>query len=96
MNPVTKCTPIGNQILLELLTAQEMLGTKLILSNESKTMKEFQAVILALGSLVSENYGLKVGDRVLLSGNGVPVPNYDSSERDKVLMEPQSIKALLT
>ena len=73
-----------------------MLGTKLILSNESKTMKEFQAVILALGSLVSENYGLKVGDRVLLSGNGVPVPNYDSSERDKVLMEPQSIKAILT
>jgi co-chaperonin GroES (HSP10) len=96
MNPVTKCTPIGNQILLELLTAQEMLGTKLILSNESKTMKEFQAVILALGSLVSENYGLKVGDRVLLSGNGVPVPNYDGSERDKVLMEPQSIKAILT
>lgn len=92
---VTKCTPCGYQILLELLTAQEMLNTKLIL-NENKTMREFQAVVLAVGPMLKEDYGFKVGDRVLLSGTGVPVPNYDNSERDKILMEPQSIKAVLS
>ena len=95
MKAVTKCVPCGNQILLELLTAQEMMNTKIIV-NETKNIKEFQAVILGIGPLVSENYGFKAGDRVLLSGNGVPVPNYDDSERDKILMEPQCIKAILS
>lgn len=94
MEPVTKCIPCGNQILLELLTSQEMLNTKIIV-NETKNIKEFQALVLEIGPLVSENYGIKKGDRVLLSGNGVPVPNYDNSERDKILMEPQCIKAIL-
>lgn len=95
MEVVTKCTPCGSQILLELLTAQEMLGTKIIV-NETKTMKEFQAVILGIGPLVSDTYGFKAGDRVLISGNGTPVPNYDNSGRDKILMEPHCIKAVLT
>jgi co-chaperonin GroES (HSP10) len=95
MDIVKKCRPCGSQILLELLTAQEMLGTKLIV-NETKTMKEFQAIILGIGPLVSDTYGFKLGDRVLISGNGTPVPNYDGSERDKVLMEPSAIKAVLS
>lgn len=95
MKNIKKCSPCGNQVLLELLTAQEMLNTKLIV-NETKTIKEFQAIILGIGPLVGENYGFKEGDRVLLSGNGVPVPNYDGNERDKILMEPHCIKAVLS
>lgn len=87
--------PTGNQILLELLTAQEMLGTKIIV-NESKNFKEFQAIVLAEGPLAKcDQYGFKVGDRVILSGNGVPVPNFDNTGRDRVLMEPNCVKAIL-
>jgi len=95
IKPVSCVKPTGNQILLELLTAQEMLNTKIIV-NESKTFKEFQAIVLAEGPLAkSEQYGFKVGDRVILSGNGVPVPNLDNTGRDRVLMEPNCVKAVL-
>jgi co-chaperonin GroES (HSP10) len=96
MSKVKQCSPCGYQVLLELLSAQEMLGTKIILNEASKTMRDFQAIVLAVGPMLKEDYGFKVGDRVLLSGTGVPVPNYDDSERDKVLMEPQSIRAVLS
>lgn len=87
--------PTGNQILLELLTAQEMLGTKIIV-NESKTFKEFQAIVLAEGPLAKcDQYGFKVGDRVILSGNGVPVPNLENTGRDRILMEPNCVKAIM-
>jgi hypothetical protein len=42
------------------------------------------------------NYGFNVGDRVVISGNATPVPDYDSSDREKVLVEPFAIKAVLT
>lgn len=96
VNEVKGCRPVGSQILLELLTAQEIMNTKLHLRN-NKATNEYQAFVLACGpSITSENWGFKVGDRVLVSGSGVPVPNYDDCERDRVLMEPHSIKGVLT
>ena len=95
LKPISSVKPAGNQVLLELLTAQEVLGTKIIV-NESKAYKEFQAIVLAEGPLAkAEQYGFKVGDRVILSGNGVPVPNLDNTGRDRVLMEPNCVKAVL-
>lgn len=92
---ISAVKPTGNQILLELLTAQEVLNTKIIV-NESKAYKEFQAIVLAEGPLAKgEQYGFKVGDRVILSGNGVPVPNLDNTGRDRILMEPNCVKAVL-
>jgi co-chaperonin GroES (HSP10) len=96
VNEVKGCRPVGSQILLELLTAQEIMNTKLHLRN-NKATNEYQAFVLACGpGITSESWGFKVGDRVLVSGSGVPVPNYDDSERDRVLMEPHSIKGVLT
>jgi co-chaperonin GroES (HSP10) len=91
---ISDCKPCGHQVLLELLTTQEMLGTKLIV-NEQKNIREFQAIVLAMGPSIKDEHGFKVGDRVLLSGSGVPVPNYDNNDRDKILMEPHCIKAVL-
>ena len=95
LNPVTGCKPCGSQVLLELLTVQEMMGTSLYLKN-SKQHTEYQAVVKALGpNLDPAVYGFKVGDRVLLSGTGVPVPNFDNNDREKILMEPYCIKGVL-
>lgn len=95
LQAVKGCRPCGSQVLLELLTVQEMMGTELFVKN-TKTHTEYQAIILSLGpNLDPEVYGFKVGDRVLLSGTGVPVPNYDNSEREKILMEPYCVKGVL-
>ena len=93
---ITCCAPCGSQVLLELLTVQEMMGTGLILTNK-KPSGEYQAIVLAIGpSLKENNWGFNLGDRVLLSGTGVPVPDFNSSGKDKVLMEPHSIKGVLS
>jgi co-chaperonin GroES (HSP10) len=89
--------PCGSQILIELLTVQEIMNTNLILNN-SKQHTEYQGFVLAHGPGVDPSvYGFGVGDRVLLSGSGVPVPSVDNtSERERILMEPHSIKAVLS
>lgn len=92
---IKKCKPCGYQVLLELLTPQEMLDTKIIINEQKQAIREFQAIVLDIGPSMKDEYGFKVGDRVLLSGSGVPVPNYDNSERDKILMDPICIKAVL-
>ena len=54
-------------------------------------------MVLAIGPQVNfESYGFQVGDRVVISGNAVPAPEYGpESEREKVLVDPTAIKAVL-
>lgn len=95
---VVGVTPGATQVLYELLTMQEMLGTSLHVRN-SEPDKHMcrQAYVLALGCKVTEaDWGFKVGDRVLFSGEGVKVPNYDDSHREKILSEPHSVRGVLT
>jgi len=88
--------PCGSQVLVELLTDQELLNTRLSLGNKKRSMEEFQGYIRAVGpSLKAQDWGFKIGDRVVVSGGGVPTPNYDHIERERVLMEPHSIKAVI-
>jgi co-chaperonin GroES (HSP10) len=96
LKKVTGCKPCGSQILIELLTTQELANTKLFLTNK-KQKDDFQAIVLAVGpSIKTENYGFNVGDRVVISGGAVPVPDYGpESERERVLVEPSTIKAVL-
>jgi len=93
---VKSIKPCGSQILIELLTVQEVMNTNLILKN-SKQHTEYQGFVLDHGPGVDPSvYGFGKGDRVLLSGSGVPVPSYNDSERERILMEPHSIKAVLS
>lgn len=95
MPKVKAVKPCGSQVLIELLTVQEMLNTDLIVET-AKATPEFQGIILAVGPMYQDVFGFKVGDRVQLSGAGVPVPNFDDGYRQKILMEPNSIKAVLS
>ena len=95
---VVDCKPCGNQVLIELLTTQEMANTKLILNNTNKKLgAEYQAIVLAVGPQVNfESFGFKIGNRVVISGNAVPAPEYGpETEREKVLVDPTTIKAVL-
>lgn len=90
--------PCGSQVLVELLTAQEALGT--ILSIESSAINGApQGYVRKTGPRVAQEWGFKVGDRVTLHGNYTPLPegNFDrpNSHRPWILVEPQQIKAIL-
>ena len=93
---VKKVKPVGSQILVEFLTAQEALGTKLHMSDDIKAGAP-QGYVLALGPKVEEmNWGMKVGDRVLCSGSFTPCPEATSDSGRMIgLVEPHVIKAVL-
>lgn len=88
--------PVGSQILIEILTAQEMAGTSLMLTEKADLKVPLQGYIRAIGPCCRfEDFGFKLNDRVLISGTGVKAPNYDSTHRDRYFMEPHAIKSVL-
>ena len=86
--------PTGSQVLIELLTSQEVLGTSMVVGDAADVGSP-QAYILDFGPGLKEDVGLKVGDRVLLQGSYVPVPKFDDSARRRGLVELHGIKAVL-
>lgn len=90
---VVSIVPVGNQVLVERLNESELINSSLLISTDSKPSN--QGYILAIGPMVSKELNLKVGDRVFLQGSYVPVPNFDNSSREKNLLYPDMIKAIL-
>lgn len=89
--------PCGCQVLVEVLTSQEMMNTLLTVTDKHDLKVPLQGYVRAVGpAFKSEEYGFKVGDRVLISGGGVMAPEYDSCHRDRFLMEPHAIKSVLS
>jgi co-chaperonin GroES (HSP10) len=87
--------PTGSQVLIELLTAQEALGTNFIVGDQSEVGSP-QAYVLDFGpGLKDVDVSVKVGDRVLLQGSYVPVPKFDDNPRKRGLVELHGIKAVL-
>jgi co-chaperonin GroES (HSP10) len=87
--------PTGSQILVELLTPQEVLGTGMIVGDQAEVGSP-QAYILDFGpSLKAEEAGLQIGNRVLLQGSYVPVPKFDDNARRRGLVELHGVKAVL-
>lgn len=90
--------PCGSQVLVELLTAQEILGTKLLVEDSSTITGAPQGYIRALGPRVTPDWGFNINDRVTLHGNFTPLPesiNRPNSHRPWILIEPNQIKAIL-
>jgi co-chaperonin GroES (HSP10) len=93
---VVGAAPVGSQVLVEILHPQELLGTTITISDKTDVKVPLQGYVRAVGPAVKlEDWGFKVGDRVLISGSGVMVPNHDDLHRDRFFMEPHSIKGVL-
>jgi len=93
---LSECVPCGAQVLVEILTPQEMMGTDLTVSDKLDLKVPLQGYVRAAGpSFNSESWGFCIGNRVLISGGGVMAPNYDGCHRDRFFMEPHAIKAVL-
>jgi hypothetical protein len=96
---VVGVNPCGSQVLVELLTAQEALGTILQIDSAASVNGAPQGYVLALGPKVASDWGFKVGDRVTLHGNYTPLPEGQKLDRKNpnrpwILVEPIQIKAV--
>lgn len=93
---VVGAKPTGSQILIEILTPQELSGATFLVDGKTDLKVPLQGYVRAVGpSVRPDEWGFKVGSRVLISGSGVMAPNYDHSHRDRFFMDPNSIKAVL-
>lgn len=94
---VKEIKAVGNSILVELLSQQEMAETNFILVEKDKkdSMGPPQGRILKMGPFVDyENYGIKEGDRVVLTGSFVPMPRV-GNDKTKAIVDVTAIKAVL-
>ena len=88
--------PCGSQVLVEILTPQEMMGTDLTVTDKIDLKVPLQGYFRSAGpSFKPDDWGYKVGDRVLISGTGVMALSYDDCPRDRFFMEPHAIKSVL-
>ena len=93
LGKVKSIVPVGNQVLIERLTVEEATGASTILSVNSSELSN-QAIILDIGPMVPKDYGISVGDRVMLQGSFVPA-DLAGEHSNKNLVFPDMIKAIL-
>lgn len=92
--------PAGSSLLVEMLNSDEILNTDFYVG-DADIGGPPQAYIVAVGPGLKdkidngENIWLNVGDRVLLQGTFVPVPNWDNHHRERGLVEFHNIKAII-
>ena len=93
---LTGVTPVGSQLLVETLTPQELTSSTIIIGGKAMP-GAMQGYVRAAGPGVDlDNWGFKIGDRVLISGTGVMAPKYDECKRDRFFMAPHAVIAVLT
>lgn len=92
----TKASAVGTQVLVELLTAQEVMGSSLHFAKNVQ-MDTPQGFVLSVGPMVPENFGVKLGDRVFFSSPAAVFPPIDCGEgREQACIEYTSIKGVLS
>lgn len=94
MKSIRSIRPLGPMVLVEILNPQEKLQTSLIVNDDVDSGAP-QGVIRAVGTKIPEGYEVEVGDRVLLSGKGTPVPLSGENNRKVVLMDVFAVKGVV-
>lgn len=92
--------PVGMGILVSILDTQTVMGTSLHLSHTVKQTGESpQGRILALGPKLAQSaseYGLEVGQRVVLTGTFTPMPKCSEYENEELaIVDWTAIKSIL-
>ena len=96
VSKVKDIVPIGTQVLIETLTQQEILGTRIQLPEDEVGKKQApQGYVVSIGPKVQTDWGFGVGDRVIVTGNYTPVPEFKKNNRSLILVDPHQIKAVL-
>lgn len=94
MKKIVDVNPILSQVLVEFIKPSELSGTTIIQVAEKDDVSN-QAYVLKLGSgIKSEEVGIKVGDRVVLQHQYIPMPEF-GNHRQKAIVEIYSIKGVL-
>ena len=94
--PVVAAHPIGSSILVECLKADEVLGTTLLIDENTDVGGAPQAYIVELGPTVSPDFGLTVGMRVYWEGKGLAIDDPRAEHgRVRALLEIHNIKAII-
>lgn len=88
--------PHGSKILVEVLRADEILGTKLSVGADMQLDGAPQAYIVEVGPSVGDDSGLKVGDRIYWTGKGTQVKDPSATnDRVRALLEISNILAII-
>lgn len=97
---IKNVSPFGSKILVEVLRDDEIMGTSLIVGAGKGTGATEggapQALIIKLGSGITEASGLKEGQRVYWSGKGTLVDDPTTCDgRSRALLEISNILAII-
>jgi co-chaperonin GroES (HSP10) len=88
--------PFGSKILVEILRADEIMGSSLHISENTQMDGAPQAYITEMGPNVPSECGLKVGQRVYWTGKGTQIENPGcTSGRVNALLEVSNILAVI-
>ena len=103
--PMVKAVkPLGGQVLVEVYQEDELSDSAIILPDNARGKGSLgvggapQGRVLDIGPGLPKEFGIKVGDRVLLQGTFVPLPKLKDQrdgDRERALVEPHTIKAIL-
>lgn len=88
--------PTGSKLLVECLKADEVLGTNLVIDDNTDVGGAPQAYIVELGPGVPEDSGLEVGQRVYWEGKGLAIDDPRAEHgRVRALLEIHNVKAII-
>ncbi len=88
--------PFGSRILIDVLKADEVLGTNLYVSDNTNLDGAPQAYVVELGPQVPADSGIEVGMRIYWEGKGTPVQDpRETNGRIRALLEIHNVKAII-